>query len=445
MTTSTTSPSGGTPAEQEAALAAARAQAQKDERERIAGIRDIGRRLRLDDALLTKHETDGTLLDKFRELALDEVAKRDATTIVDPSQHTPAAPRIGGRHKTVELKPGQMAARLVRLIAAAKGNHEDAIRKARMPAWDDGHTDMVIRALTAGIGAGGGFLIPEEYSAEVIELLRNRAVVRKLGARQIPMPGGNLTVPRLQGGASAQYVGEATANNASQESFGQIKLTEKKLMALVPVSNDLIKFASPQADQVVLDDMIAQMAVAEDAAFIRGSGTQFSPKGIRNWAVSGNVNASAGTSLANVTTDIQTMLDGLETNNVRMIQPGWIFNPRSANYIMLLQATTGQFVFRDEMQDGKLMSHPFEKTNNVPANLGSGSQTEIYLVDFADAVIGDVPGIEIEVSREAAYVDSTGTMQAAFSQDVTVIRTIERHDFALRHDVSAAITTGVSY
>jgi HK97 family phage major capsid protein len=194
----------------------------------------------------------------------------------------------------------------------------------------------------------------------------------------------------------------------------------------------------------VLNDMIAQMAVAEDQAFIRGSGTQFSPKGIRYWTVSGNVIGTSGNTIAQVTQDLQDLLNALEGNDVRMINPGWLFAPRTANYISLLQATTGQFVYRDEMKAGQLLNFPFAKTNNIPTNL-SGSQTEFYLVDFADAIIGDVPGIEIEISREAAYVDSTGTMQAAFSQDVTVIRTIERHDFVMRHDVSAAVKTGVAY
>ncbi len=317
---------------------------------------------------------------------------------------------------------------------------------AKSQEWDDGNRDWQARALVASFGASGGFLVPEEYYPEVIELLRNRAVVRKLGALQIPMEGGNLSMPRLTGGATAGYVGEATASNASQETFGQVRFTEKKLMALVPVSNDLLKFASPQADEVVLNDMIAQIAVAEDAAFIRGGGTVYSPKGMRYWApTTTNVLTSAGTGLSNFVTDLEAMESALETQNVRMINPAIILNPRSKNSIKLLQATTGQFVFRDEMKDGTLDGYPFGFTNNIPANLGGGSQTEWYLADMADAVIADVPGLEIEISNEAAYVDSTGTMQAAFCQDVTVLRAIERHDFGMRHDVSVAVMTAVSY
>jgi HK97 family phage major capsid protein len=196
----------------------------------------------------------------------------------------------------------------------------------------------------------------------------------------------------------------------------------------------------------VLNDMLAQMAVAEDTAFIRGPGTQFSPKGMRYSApASTNVLDTAGTGLANFVTDLEAMESALEGANVRMIKPAIILNPRSKNAIKLLQSTTGQFVFRDEMKDGTLDGYPFGFTNSIPKNLGSGAQTEWYLVDMADAVIADVPGIEIEISREAAYVDGNGTMQAAFSQDVTVLRTVQRHDFAMRHDVSVAVMTQVAY
>lgn len=422
--------------------AAAREAAVNEERQRVAAIRDVGTRLKLPATLVDEHVNSGSTIDAFRAIALDSLAGIPDTA---NARGVAGAPAIIGKNKARELTPRQELGRLLRIFAAGNGDPSRAERIARSPQFDDGNMDWQARALVAGIGASGGFLIPEVYYPVVIELLRNRAVMRKLGALQIPMEGGNISMPRLQAGANAGYVGEAVAQNASQEAFGQLRLLERKLMALVPVSNDLLKFASPQADEVVLNDMIAQIAVTEDAAFIRGAGTQYTPKGMRYWAPSGNVLTSAGTGLTNFVTDLEAMESALEGNNVRMINPAVIFNPRSKNAIKLLQSTTGQFVFRDEMREGTIDGYPFGFTNNIPKNLGGGSQTEWYMVDLADAIIADVPGLEVEISREAAYVDSTGTMQAAFSQDVTVLRAIERHDFGMRHDVSVAVMTAVAY
>jgi HK97 family phage major capsid protein len=51
-------------------------------------------------------------------------------------------------------------------------------------------------------------LIPQNLHSEVIELLSDRTIVRKLGARPVPLPNGNMTLPRVAGGATASYTGE---------------------------------------------------------------------------------------------------------------------------------------------------------------------------------------------------------------------------------------------
>lgn len=363
--------------------------------------------------------------------------------------------------RKTEMKPGHMAARLLRVLAAAGGSPDRALEMvtASNSPWNDrtvvAGTDETVgkllgRALLAGSGSAGGFLIPEEYSGEVIDLLRHRIAVRRLGAISVPMPHGNLNLPRLNTGANVSYVGEATAQDATAEAVGNLKLSAKKLLAIVPISNDLIKFSSPSADVVVLNDLTRQMAVAEDAAFIRGTGSQYSPKGMRYWAstTTPSVGASGdtGTTLTqHVQADLVQAIDNLEAADVPMSNPGWIMSPRTKNSIANLTATTGQFIFRDEMATGKLWGYPYVATNNVPTNLNGTTQSELYLADFDEVIIGDAPGIEIDVSRESAYVDGNGNLQSAFSQDVTVVRVIERHDFGLRHDASATVITGIYY
>ena len=65
-------------------------------------------------------------------------------------------------------------------------------------------------------------------------------------------------------------------------------------------------------------------------------------------------------------------------------------------------------------------------------------------MDFSEAIIGENTAIEIDVFREAAYHDGS-SVQSAVSLDQTVIRLIERHDFALRHDVSGSVITTVKW
>ncbi|MRE37104.1 phage major capsid protein, partial [Klebsiella pneumoniae] len=73
--------------------------------------------------------------------------------------------------------------------------------------------------------ASGGVLIPQNLHSEVIELLRDRTIVRKLGARSIPLPNGNMALPRLAGGATASYTGEGKDAKTSEARFDDVKLT----------------------------------------------------------------------------------------------------------------------------------------------------------------------------------------------------------------------------
>lgn len=340
--------------------------------------------------------------------------------------------------------PGQGAARIIRALAATKGDPLAASRWAQEKFGDE----AVARALGTSNASSGGFLVPEEYSTEIIELLRNAAVIRKLDPTVVPMHTGVMSIPRLTAGASADYIGESTAQKATQEEVGQLRLVWKKLRATVPVSNELLAFSNPSADAMVRDDVVRALAVREDAAFLRDDGTNGKPKGMRYWAASGNVTATSATSNTDATgiqSDFKDCLDALEGHNVRMIRPAWIMAPRSKNALINLRAANGQLIF-PEVRGANPTAYgfPIATTNNVPTNLGGGSnEGELYLVDMVDAVIGEATTLMIEVSTEASYTDANGNLVSAFDRDETVIKVIERHDFVMRHDYSVAVKTGL--
>lgn len=340
-----------------------------------------------------------------------------------------------------EPKPGDRAARFVRALAQSGGD----VQKAAKFAEEKLHDPIVAKGLLSSVDQSGGFLVPEEFSREIIELLRPKSVVRSMGPRIIPMDTGVLTMPRLAGGATSSYGQEAQATKASQETLEQLRLSWKKLTTIVPISNDLLRMASPAADSIVRDDLVLSMATREDQGFIRDDGTQATVKGIRYWANTANVQNSAGVTLANVDTDIKFLIGALQNNNVRMIAPGFMMSPRSKNFFAFLRNTNG-FLAYPTMAEAKptLLGYPVGLSNNIPNNIG-GTNSEIYFVDFADVVIGESTNFIVEVSNEAAYVDSNGTLQAAFSRDETLIKAISRHDLAMRHDLSAAVLTNVAY
>lgn len=342
-------------------------------------------------------------------------------------------------------KKGMMVGQIVRALAAGKGDPERAIRFVEKHWKKDEHENLV-KALAAGDGVAGGFTISEELSTEVIELLRPATTVRRSQPIVIPMSNGTFTMPGLASGAQSNYSGENQNGGITEPTFRDVKLTFKKLITLVPVSNDLLRYSSASADTVVRDDLVNSMAQREDLAFLRGDGAQDTPIGMRNLVPAANViSANATVNLGNVTNDLASLVLKLQEGNVRMIRPTWFMAPRTQQFLMTVRDGNGNYAFRAEMLTGKLWTWPFMITTQIPINLGGGTdESEIYLVDMADAIIGEAMTLTVDASQEAAYFDGTA-VQAAFSKDQTIIRAIAEHDFNMRHLESIAVMDTVTW
>lgn len=299
----------------------------------------------------------------------------------------------------------------------------------------------------------GGILIPQPVSAEVIDILRARVTVRKGNPQTITMPAANFRLPKKTQGSTAYYIGEGSAGTTSALKTGSVLLSFKKLVTIVPASNDLMRYSSPGADQMIRDDIADGMAVREDQAFLRGVGTDATPKGLRYWASPDNVfdvTGSTGgtTNIDAVTVSLGRCILKLQNNNVPMIRPVWILAPRTIMSLMTTRvSTTGDYAFRQEMSAGNLWGIPYLSTTQVSIALTEGANSdcsEVYLVDMADVVIGDSERLIIDASSEAAYEEG-GSVKAAFSRDETVIRGIAEHDLVVRRDVSIAVGKNVRW
>lgn len=375
----------------------------------------------------------------------EDVERRKAAA-AKPAPALPGlAPTVPAQPKAADEK-GLKFARITRALAAARGIPYIAAQIAEQEWGDSG----LFANQNTGSGAAGGFLISEDVSAEVIELLRPASVVMSLNPITMPMPSGNMTMNRLATGAAASYIGEQQNAPATGVAFGQVRLTAKKLAALIPMSNDLLRAASQAADRIVRDDLVAALAQRTDLAFLRGSGTQFSPKGLRFQNVGTAHEAThiltmtASPTLTTVTSDLARLELALMNADVPMTRAGWLMAPRVAMYIQNLRDANGNFAF-PEMANGQLRGKPFRTTTQIPTNLGGGTESEIILADFAHVVVGEHMGIELAMSTEAAYVDANATMQAAFSRDETVMRAIQQHDLGVRHLPAVAVLTGVTW
>ena len=314
----------------------------------------------------------------------------------------------------------------------------------------------VAKALNTTGVATGGALIPQAFSNEIIELLRAQTVIRTCEPTIVDMPLGNLTIPRLAAGATAGYQGELDDMSASQETFDDLQLNAKKLTALVPVSNDLLRRASQNLERIIRDDMTQTLARREDLAFMLGDGSGNSPIGLVNLCAGANKLIAApfaDNTNATILTQVNGVLLGMRltlvNNFSQMIRPRWIMTPTTEAFLLGLRDQVGNFVYKDEMEErGTLWGIPYKRTQQLPTNLsaallGGGTANDgayIFLADFSDVILAETYNMVVDASDVASYKDSGGNLVSAFIRDQTAFRIITEHDFNLRHIGSVAVS-----
>jgi HK97 family phage major capsid protein len=372
--------------------------------------------------------------------------KSSAATPVTVPGNTAAASQPGTVPAAVaeKMDPGVMVGRVAIAIAATGGQDQRAMAAHAQGIWGD-QTGQIVANMEQSTATKGGYLVDTAYSQDFIELLRPQVTIRKMGARSVPMPDGNLTMRKQTGTSQAGYVGEREPAPTTGFPVGQVKMSAKTLRAIVPITNQLIRRASFGVDAMVRDDLVTSAAIKEDQQFTRGTGSDLTPAGLRSLIPASHVlTVGADSKLETVTSDLARLRLKVVNSNVPMAKCGYIMSPTVAMFLESLRDANGNKAF-PEVEQGRLGIYPIGLTTSVPDNLGeAGDESEIYFGDFQQFLIGDTYQVTLAASTEAAYVED-GEIKSAFAQDETLIRLIQEHDTQLRHDTAFAVLTGVKW
>lgn len=336
-------------------------------------------------------------------------------------------PQTGKRELGLDENVGMRFASYVNAITEARGNRAVAVELAKR----NGADATVVRALGESTLAGGGALVQREISDDFFELLYASTAYLQGGPKNVQMQSGVLDVSGGATGASATWVGENAEITKSEPTFRQATLSLKKIAVLVPISNDLRMHAAHNVDAFVRDDIVAATEVAIDSAMIRGSGTAFTPTGLKNEADQSF--ASTGTTVATITADLTRMQRLLADNKIKARKAGYLMSPRSFFYLMSLRDGNNNLVFAPELAQGRLQGKPVFVTHNIPDNL-STDKSEVYLCDFEHEMFGSGVGdraLRIDQFDGGTYTVS-GTATSGISNDQTIIRLIAYADRASR-------------
>lgn len=137
--------------------------------------------------------------------------------------------------------------------------------------------------LDATAATKGTETIFTEY-VSLIELLRNKMMVRALGATVLSGLSETIAFPKQSAAGTATWVADNPGADVADSNltFSQITMTPKLLQSSTSFSRKLLLQSSVDVEALVRNDLMAITARAIDLASINGSGAANQPKGILN-------------------------------------------------------------------------------------------------------------------------------------------------------------------
>lgn len=295
--------------------------------------------------------------------------------------------------------------------------------------------DCLAKDLSAGLPTEGGYLVPETTLNGVIEILREKCIIMRLGAIELPMDLGTLRLNKQTDGATAAYVGENLPVNATDVDFGSIHLASKKMMVNVPISNDLLKTANIAADKFVANDAMKAMKVKFDRTAFTSPGGDEMPRGLAFIEGLTTVSLAGAVTGDNVVNFLVKLFNAnVDIDDFNSIK--WAFGIEIWRDLFNLKATTNEYILRAQLELGKLLRYQYETTQFLK-RIGAGT-APIYFGDWSQFIIARQGLMEVDTSTEAAYNNAAGSVVSAWSRDQTVVRLIDRHDMGLRQSTALA-------
>lgn len=267
------------------------------------------------------------------------------------------------------------------------------------------------RDLSTAAGGGNNLVGTINAAGSFIDLLRARSRVVALGARLLSGLQGNVTIPKQTAAATAYWLAnETTAITESAQTIGQLALSPKNVGAYTEVSRQLMIQSAPDAEQLVMNDLAAVIALAIDAAALNGSGLSGQPTGIINTSGIGSV---TGTSLGYA--GIVEFQSDIAANNALTENCAYLTTPAVAALLAQRQrfASTDTPLWVGNILDGNVAGYRATSSTQVPA-------ANVLFGDFSQVIIADWGVIELAANPYANFAAGITGIRAWATVDVGV-------------------------
>jgi len=282
----------------------------------------------------------------------------------------------------------------------------------------------------------GSNLIATEVSPNMIDRLREKLVVRRMGATILSGLVGNLSIPRLKQSATAYWVAENSPITMSDPATDAVALTPKHVGALVEISRNMVQQSSPDVVRMVENDMAQIIAVAIDRAALKGGGPN-EPKGILDPGSGVPTRGLAGA--APTWNDIITAIASVDVANALDGSLGWVTNALAVAKMRKTLHTPGDTNSNFLMPEpASLAGYPLAATQALPVDgtvvSGGGTLSSLIFGAWENLIVAYWSELDTLVNPYAEQSYAKGNIQ---------VRCMATCDVAIKQPLGFSALLGV--
>lgn len=341
------------------------------------------------------------------------------------------------------LPQGVPFVRYMKALVQAKGIPTLAVQIAEAnQLWKETSPEvaMVLKAaVAAGDTTTAGWASELVYNQNVagafLDYLRPMTILGKIqGFTPVPF---NVRWGIQSGGATGYWVGQGAPTPVSKLTTSSDTLGIAKAAGLVVLDKELIMSSNPSAELLVRNDLAKTIAQFLDVQFIApdyAASANVSPASVTNGV---DPTAATGTTAATLRTDVQTLFNQFDVNNLEGGGFFWVTTPKVARAISLMLTSLGQQLFPTVTPEGgTFMGYPMIVSGSA-MQVGSPVSGEGNLLVLGHApsiAMADEGGITIDASEEAAIqmLDNPTNNASGGTTATTMVSMFQTNCVALR-------------
>lgn len=269
------------------------------------------------------------------------------------------------------------------------GRATDEYKQAFWRAMRNKNSFDVQNALQVGTDSEGGYLVPDEFEATLVQALEEENIFRQL-AKVITTSSGDKKIPVVASKGTASWVEEEGPIPDSDDAFGQVSIGAFKLATMIKVSEELLNDSVFNLENYIAKEFARRIGSKEEEAFFIGDGTG-KPTGIFNSTGGASLGVTGASASAITFDEVIDLFYSLKLpyrkNSI------FTMNDATVKAIRKLKDGNGQYIWQPSISAGQpdtVLNKPVMTSAYVPT-IAAAAKT-IAFGDFSYYWVADRQG-----------------------------------------------------